>query len=392
MSDLAHPARGRPDPGAAGALLARLFEEHGRTVYGLCRLLLRDADEAEDAAQQTFLSAYRAVGSGVVPRDGGAWLATIARNECRNRVRTRMREPLVLEAQFLATTESLDDAFARSEQIAELKAALLDLPEKQREAVLLRDVYGLGYREIAAALGATRPSVEALLFRARRRLQGRLRPLRDAAAALLVPPPLRDALAEAIPGFATGGGGAAAGAAAGVTAAKLAAATLLVGGAGTTVAVVGSSERRHYVPKPPAAVATVASPVRDPPERVAVPVATRVEPNPPRDAPKARVARATAAVAAARDDDHEDDGEEKAEQDERRGRSNGPGPASEPTAHGRGHDADDADEKKSDRSGPSAKDDDDAAPDHGDDEDKAADEDRDEDEDEDDEGAGGGDD
>jgi RNA polymerase sigma-70 factor (ECF subfamily) len=360
MSDLAHPVPGRPDPGAAGALLARLFEQHGRTVYGLCRLLLRDPDEAEDAAQQTFLSAYRALGSGVVPRDGGAWLATIARNECRNRVRTRMREPLVLEASLLAGTESLEDTFARSEQVAELKAALLDLPDKQREAVLLRDIYGLGYGEIAVALGATRPSVEALLFRARRRLQGRLRPLRDAAAALLVPAPLRDALAEAIPGFATGGSGAATGAAAGVTvAAKLAAATLLVGGAGTTVAVVGSTERPHHVPSPPAVVQEAAV-LKDPPqhaELAAVPVATRAKHKAVPEVRAAHVAPVNTRVAAANDDDDDDDDDG---QDERHAGSSGPGPASERASHDRAHKADEHDAA---RSAPPDEDDD-----HGDDE------------------------
>jgi RNA polymerase sigma-70 factor (ECF subfamily) len=352
MSDLAHPAPGRSDPGAAGALLSRLFEQHGRTVYGLCRLLLRDPNDAEDAAQQTFLSAYRALGSGVVPRDGGAWLATIARNECRNRVRARMREPLVLEAQLVAASESLDETAARSLQIAELKAALLDLPEKQREAVLLRDVYGLRYSEIAAALGATRPAVEALLFRARRRLQGRLRPLRDAAAALLVPAPLRDALAEAIPGFTVGGG--AAGAAAGVTAAKLAAATLLVGTAGTTVAVVGSTERPHHAPAPPPASAAVADetalPPRDPSRRVAIaaaPMANRVHREPPRHSPKAHVARAATEVEGKHDEDDE-------EQDEKHRHSSGPGPSSGPSSHGRKRDADDEHEA---RSGPRAADD-----------------------------------
>jgi RNA polymerase sigma factor (sigma-70 family) len=269
MSNLARSERCRPESGATGAILARLFEQHGRAVYGLCRLLLRDPHEAEDAAQQTFLSAHRAMLSGVVPRDGGAWLATIARNECRSRVRTRMREPLALEGWVVAPGDSLDDTVARSAQVAELTAALRDLPEKQREAVLLRDLYGLGYGEIAAAIGATRPAVEALLFRARRRLQGRLAPLRDASAALLVPAPLRDALAEAIPGFSTGAG--AVGAAAGVSAAKLAsplaakvaAASLLVGGAGTTVAVVGSSDRSHHDAGPPAAVADAVAPLHD---------------------------------------------------------------------------------------------------------------------------------
>jgi DNA-directed RNA polymerase specialized sigma24 family protein len=77
-------------------LVGRLFAEHGRMVLGLCRLVLRDPIEAEDAAQQVFLSAHRAVLQGAVPREAAAWLAAIARNECRARIRARMREPLAL--------------------------------------------------------------------------------------------------------------------------------------------------------------------------------------------------------------------------------------------------------------------------------------------------------
>ena len=61
--------RRRPPPraAAAGALLDELFREHGRMVLGLCRVLLRDPDEAEDAAQQVFLSAHRALLRGSRP-------------------------------------------------------------------------------------------------------------------------------------------------------------------------------------------------------------------------------------------------------------------------------------------------------------------------------------
>ena len=63
-------------------------------VYGVCRLILRDPIDAEDAAQQTFLSAYRGLLAGQEPRDPSAWLGTIARNECRSRLRARQTEPL----------------------------------------------------------------------------------------------------------------------------------------------------------------------------------------------------------------------------------------------------------------------------------------------------------
>src|SRR3954454_16095677 len=83
-------AAGRPDRGAASARIAVLFEAHARLVLGICRRMLRDPIEAEDAAQQVFLSAFGSLLTGRTPRDEDAWIATIARNECRTRIRSRM--------------------------------------------------------------------------------------------------------------------------------------------------------------------------------------------------------------------------------------------------------------------------------------------------------------
>lgn len=209
--EVAVARHGRPvDPGAAGARLGALFEAHGRMVYGVCRLLLRDSVEAEDAAQQAFLSAYRSLLGGTEPRDPAAWLATIARNECRTRIRERMRQPLSLEEEPGGMAESAEAVAGRRADVADLAAALGELPEKQREAIILRDVYGFRYGEVCAALGLSLPAVESLLFRARRRLQVRLKPV--AATVVIVPLALRDSLAQAIPSFAAssaaGGGGA----------------------------------------------------------------------------------------------------------------------------------------------------------------------------------------
>src|SRR5205823_6250648 len=95
-SPLPRPEPGRAGDGAAAACLDTLYSRHARMVSALCRLLLREQTEAEDAAQQTFLSAYRALLRGVEPREPAAWLATIARNECRARIRGRMRSPLTV--------------------------------------------------------------------------------------------------------------------------------------------------------------------------------------------------------------------------------------------------------------------------------------------------------
>lgn len=142
-------------------------------VGALCRLLLRDAAEAEDATQQTFLSAYRAMLGGTQPREPAAWLATIARNECRARARARMRRPL-LEPE---AGSELPDTVAEAVRKADLRAlwqAIAELPPRQRKAFVLRELAGLSYEELAIALGVSGPAVESLLVRARTRLRSAL--------------------------------------------------------------------------------------------------------------------------------------------------------------------------------------------------------------------------
>lgn len=166
---------GRPDPGAAVARTEELYGRHRRLVSGLCNALLRDRSEAEDAAQQTFLAAHRALLNGSVPREPAAWLATIARNECWARIRARMREPLPtdeLDAQSFGA-DPLTEAI-RSADLAALWRAIAELPRPQRDALLLREFGGLSYEELAAALALTGPAVESLLFRARQGVRTRL--------------------------------------------------------------------------------------------------------------------------------------------------------------------------------------------------------------------------
>ena len=150
-----------------------LYATYRRTVFGLCRALLRDAAEAEDATQQAFLSAHRALLNGSHPREPAAWLATIARNECWHRMQSREPEPLAPSA-LDETASLLPDPLAEAIRRADLAAlwrAIADLPRQQREVLLLREFAGLSYAELGAALAVSSSAVEALLFRARRRLR-----------------------------------------------------------------------------------------------------------------------------------------------------------------------------------------------------------------------------
>ena len=196
--ELVAPAASAPAPRDPAAFVADLFETHGRMVYGLCRMLLRDPTEAEDAAQQAFLSAHRSIVGGVVPREPAAWLATIARNECRSRARSRMATPLALVDDLDECGEDLERTAGRHEDVRALRAAIAALPPQQRDAVILREFYGLSYHEVAAALDVSHSAAESLLFRSRQRLQEVLAPLRDAASSATAPLALRETVMQLV--------------------------------------------------------------------------------------------------------------------------------------------------------------------------------------------------
>ncbi len=170
------PVASRPSPGAARARTEELYEAYARTIGGLCRALLRNVAEAEDALQEVFLSAHRALLNGSDPREPAAWLATIARNECWARIRVRMREPLPSDDAEIASTlpDPLAEAIRRAD-LAALWRAIEQLPRQQRDALLMREFGGLSYDELAVALAVSTPAVESLLFRARHELRTRLR-------------------------------------------------------------------------------------------------------------------------------------------------------------------------------------------------------------------------
>ena len=274
--------------------LAELFANHGATVLGLCRMLLRNRTEAEDAVQQTFLSAYTSLLNGNEPRHPAAWLATIARNECRARIEERMRQPLG-DAQ--AEPEStLPDPVAAAAARADLQAlwqAIGELPRRQRKALLLRELSGLSYQELAEALAVSPPTVESLLFRARRDLRARLRPVTGSAASVAPLAAIREALGRVIGGMPDPSAGALAGlASASPIVAKVAAGLAVVAVAGGTVAAV---ERRApaTTPAPPHArpAAKPAPPARSPAVEAGV-----VTPRPDRIGPKAPVRRTAPVV------------------------------------------------------------------------------------------------
>ena len=153
----------------------QLFQEHSGWIYGYCLRLLRSPEEAEDAVQTTYLNACRSLNQGTRPAVGSAWLLRIAQNVCFARMRSSGRRGKLERVQDITVLEETVAAPERSpEALIGLTDALCSLPERQREAILLREWQGLSYHEVGSRLGLSQAAVETLIFRARRSLAGAL--------------------------------------------------------------------------------------------------------------------------------------------------------------------------------------------------------------------------
>ena len=250
--------RGGRSATAAAAQTELLYVRHHRLVAGLCRALLRNPAEAEDAAQQAFLSVHRALLNGAEPREPAAWLATIARNECRGRIGARMREPLATDETdaIAGGVDPVDEALRRAD-LAALWSAIRALPPTQRDALLLREFGGLRYDELAVALAVTEPAVESLLVRARTRLRSQL----QAAYAALTGGAWLEWLARVATGSAA-------------PAAAAKAVALGLGAAAVTTGAVSVPHHHRQLPVTPVAPTTTAArPPAPPPPVVAAVVA-----------------------------------------------------------------------------------------------------------------------
>ena len=148
---------------------------HLDAAYNLARWLTRNEDEAADAVQDACLRALRFIG-GFRGGDGRAWLLAIVRNACYSRLkRETIREK---ETEFDDEIHSPETEAANPEALLErsresetLRRALEELPEEFREIVVLRELEGLGYKEIADIADVPIGTVMSRLARARKRLQ-----------------------------------------------------------------------------------------------------------------------------------------------------------------------------------------------------------------------------
>ena len=177
----------RGDAGAFDALVRR----YQHKVVKLVLRYVRDPAEAEDIAQEAFIKAYRAL-----PRFRGdsafyTWLYRIAINTAKNVLASRGRSPIQYEVDRSDDDENYDvvanmkdtatpEALALTEEIRSTVTAAIDsLPEDLRTAIQLRELEGLSYEEIAAAMECPVGTVRSRIFRARGAIDARLREVFD---------------------------------------------------------------------------------------------------------------------------------------------------------------------------------------------------------------------
>jgi RNA polymerase sigma factor (sigma-70 family) len=159
------PVRSQAVRSSAAAFTA-VYERHHRALYRYCRSLLGDDEEARDALQSTMAKAFAALRFEERDFEVRPWLFRIAHNEAVSRLRQR-RVAVDLDVVDTLTTDSLAQTVEVRERLAQLRADLEDLPERQRAALVMRELSGLGHAEIAAVIGGSPQTVKQTIFEAR---------------------------------------------------------------------------------------------------------------------------------------------------------------------------------------------------------------------------------
>lgn len=186
-----------------------LIRRHQSRIFNFALTLTAGGADAEDLAQETFIRAFRGLSRFRGESSFRNWLYRIAVNAARTRRAQRARQAAVWEARVevddlagrrparaagsVEQADGVEEAMIRRQA---LDRALAALPHDLRAAVVLRDVEGLEYREIAAVLGIPDGTVMSRIFRARRLLRPMLAELRGGGAA-------RPAAARPVPGKVT---------------------------------------------------------------------------------------------------------------------------------------------------------------------------------------------
>ncbi len=166
-----------------------LVSKYHRRVARLLTRMVRNQEDIEDVVQETFIKAYRAIGNFRGDSAFYTWIYRIAINTAKNLLVTQGRRPSTLKESNDGDSETFEDNAALSnidtpeslyqtKQIGEaVNEAMAALPEELRSAIVMREIDGLSYEEIAAAMDCPIGTVRSRIFRARESIAAKIKPL-----------------------------------------------------------------------------------------------------------------------------------------------------------------------------------------------------------------------
>lgn len=160
------------DPASARAFVERLYAAHHAEIYAYLARMLRDDELAADLTQDTFIKAYRAFDTLEDHNRARAWLYQIAGRTALDELRRRKIVRFVpWTGESRGSASSAEDQVLRLRLSGELERALLRIPPRQRQALLLSELHDLSGLELAEALGVSHVAARALLTRGRESLR-----------------------------------------------------------------------------------------------------------------------------------------------------------------------------------------------------------------------------
>ena len=148
---------------------AAIYDRYHQELYRYCFAILGDADDAQDALQGTMASALRALPGESRPIELRPWLYRVAHNESISIVRRR-QPPAEAQEPDLPREPAVDAVFESRERLRTLVADLATLSERQRSALVMRELSGLSHEQIAVALGTSSGAARQVVYEARQAL------------------------------------------------------------------------------------------------------------------------------------------------------------------------------------------------------------------------------
>lgn len=160
-----------------------IFKQYKEKIFRLIYRFTNSYEEAEDITADVFLLAYKSYAKFQGKSEVYSWLYRIALNHCINNHKKRKRDIALhdsIKNIINEETFNIDDKFEKKEKEIWVREAIMSLPEKYRSVIILREMEGLNYEEIAKVLDISKQTVGIRLFRGRMMLKKKLEVKKDA--------------------------------------------------------------------------------------------------------------------------------------------------------------------------------------------------------------------